>query len=269
MTDATEEQKLVERLNESAALLVKHAGKMRNVWPNDNDYADAASRMTEAAETISRLVRERDEARDTNRDLHRRAQGHESEEAQQLRMVKYQEGNRLSKMWGDMWKAEFDRLLSAHNELQLVYEEAARVLGMPFGKYHSVMDSAYGKRPDQARPREVFANVFINYPNGGVQSFSVVESVRSLAARATASEAKLEEMRKALEPLSTFARWAIRESAFSGMELEGGEVQEEALSRGLIVRTIYDPERHGPSDVADPGDDWFEFSDALGEQPTK
>jgi hypothetical protein len=81
----------------------------------------------------------------------------------------------------------------------------------------------------------------------------------------TAAEAKVARMGEALEQLAPFAKWAIRESAFSGHELDGGEVQEKALANCLIVRTVYDPQQHGPSDVASAGDEWFEFSSTLAE----
>ena len=84
-------------------------------------------------------------------------------------------------------------------------------------------------------------------------------------ARATAAEAKAARIGEALEQLVPFAKWAIRESAFSGHELDGGEVQEKALAHCLIVRTVYDPQQHGPSDVASAGDEWFEFSSILAE----
>lgn len=67
--------------------------------------------------------------------------------------------------------------------------------------------------------------------------------------------------------LADFARWVIRESAFSGCDLHGDEVQEQALARMMIVRTLYDPDRHGSSDVADAGDEWFEFASVLEQNP--
>lgn len=92
-------------------------------------------------------------------------------------------------------------------------------------------------------------------------------NVEIAEARLEAAESKLSEMRSALEGLVPFAKWAIRESAFSGSDLEGAEVQEAALAHGLLIRTVYDPERHGPSDVAEPGMDWFEFSSTLEPSP--
>lgn len=63
--------------------------------------------------------------------------------------------------------------------------------------------------------------------------------------------------------LQEFARWAIRESAFQAADLDGLSIQEKAHELGLIEVTTYDPERHGPSDCADPGDEWFTFAPSL------
>lgn len=63
--------------------------------------------------------------------------------------------------------------------------------------------------------------------------------------------------------LQEFAKWAIREGAFQAADLDGLSIQEKAHELGLIVKTTYDPEKHGPSDCADEGDEWFVFSDAL------
>lgn len=68
--------------------------------------------------------------------------------------------------------------------------------------------------------------------------------------------------------LAGFAKWAIREGAFSGCDLYGGDVQDEAEKAGLIVRTVYDPAIHGPSDVAEPGMEWFVFSSLLAIEET-
>lgn len=63
--------------------------------------------------------------------------------------------------------------------------------------------------------------------------------------------------------LQEFAKWAIREGAFQAADLDGLSIQEKALELGLIEATIYDPERHGPSDCAEPGDEWFTFAPSL------
>lgn len=67
--------------------------------------------------------------------------------------------------------------------------------------------------------------------------------------------------------LAKFAKWAISESAFAGCDLGGAEVQEKAQEIGLIVSTVYDPIKHGSSDVADAGMDWYEFTSLLSDNP--
>lgn len=63
--------------------------------------------------------------------------------------------------------------------------------------------------------------------------------------------------------LQEFAKWAIREGAFQGADLDGLSIQEKAHELGLIEATTYDPGKHGPSDVAEAGDEWFTFSPIL------
>lgn len=65
------------------------------------------------------------------------------------------------------------------------------------------------------------------------------------------------------EALAEFARWAIRESAFQAADLSGLEVQEKAYELGLLERTTYDPAKHGPSDEAEEGMEFFVFGAAL------
>lgn len=70
---------------------------------------------------------------------------------------------------------------------------------------------------------------------------------------------------KMVEALQEFAKWAIREGAFQAADLDGLSIQEKAQELGLIEPTIYDPAKHGPSDCAEPGGEWFIFTAALAE----
>ena len=64
--------------------------------------------------------------------------------------------------------------------------------------------------------------------------------------------------------LAEFVRWAIEDGPFEGCHLDGGDVQEKAVKFGILERTKYDPAVHGESDCgADPGDEWFVFSEAF------
>lgn len=65
------------------------------------------------------------------------------------------------------------------------------------------------------------------------------------------------------EMLQDFAKWAIREGAFQAADLDGLSIQEKAHELGLIEPTTYDPEKHGPSDCAEPGDEYFVFTSVL------
>lgn len=62
------------------------------------------------------------------------------------------------------------------------------------------------------------------------------------------------------EAMAKFVDWALSEGSWDGCDLNGGDVQDKAEQLGLLVRTKYDPEVHGNSDCAEPGDDWFELA---------
>lgn len=72
---------------------------------------------------------------------------------------------------------------------------------------------------------------------------------------------------RTMERLAEFAKWAIREGAFDGTDLDGGDIQDKAEELGILIRTKYDPAKHGESADVDPGDDWFEFADWLPSPP--
>lgn len=65
------------------------------------------------------------------------------------------------------------------------------------------------------------------------------------------------------DPLVEFARWIISAGPWDGCHIDGGDVQDKAEKLGLIIKTKYDPAIHGENSEAEPGDDWYVFSDAL------
>lgn len=60
-----------------------------------------------------------------------------------------------------------------------------------------------------------------------------------------------------------FAKWVIQEGAFQSADLDGLSIQEKALELGLLTKTNYDPEKHGEDEYAEPGSDWYVFSNLL------
>lgn len=61
-----------------------------------------------------------------------------------------------------------------------------------------------------------------------------------------------------------FVKWALQEGAWTGSELEGGDIQDKALSLGLLKAEPYDPEKHGESEYdIEPGDDWYTLADDI------
>jgi len=58
-----------------------------------------------------------------------------------------------------------------------------------------------------------------------------------------------------------FVAWAMMEGPWSGGSIDGDVLQDKAEELGLIEKTQYDPEKHGPNDCdAEPGDDWYVLS---------
>lgn len=118
-------------------------------------------------------------SRETNRSLHRRVQELESSEAVKARKEGYWELRGRVDHLSQAWLREFDRVIFAHGQLKKVYEVAAPVLGLPYGRYHSVMDSAFIKSEEMGKG--VFANVYLT-PKGGVETYDVVDTVRKAIA---------------------------------------------------------------------------------------
>jgi len=66
-------------------------------------------------------------------------------------------------------------------------------------------------------------------------------------------------------PLKEFARWVLHEIAWSSCDVDGGDVQDKAANLGLIIKTEYDPKKHGESDWCEPGDDWYVFGPLIAD----
>ena len=59
-----------------------------------------------------------------------------------------------------------------------------------------------------------------------------------------------------------FARWCLTEGPFAGCDLDGGDVQDQAVKFGVAKQVKYDPKVHGPNDHdAEAGDPWFVLAD--------
>jgi hypothetical protein len=65
--------------------------------------------------------------------------------------------------------------------------------------------------------------------------------------------------------LAAFAREIIS-FVFDGTDADGASIQMLALHHGLLERTLYDPEIHGPS-FAELGAEWFEYTDMMKRYP--
>lgn len=119
-----------------------------------------------------------------------------------------------------------------------------------------------------ARAYELIADQYGTWsPEAGTQftdrgAAEAVEGIR-LARELLAEIAALQSR----DGLIAFARWAI-ECAFDGQDADGADIQAVALHHGLLSKSPYDPEKHGPSFEAEPGEDWYTLAGplALAEQ---
>jgi len=75
------------------------------------------------------------------------------------------------------------------------------------------------------------------------------------AALRNAAPALLDMAQECLR-LRAFARLCASRS-FEGYDMLGDEIQDELVKAGFLVETRYDPEKHGESDCAVPGDRWY------------
>lgn len=80
--------------------------------------------------------------------------------------------------------------------------------------------------------------------------------------------AKIQLMQTENRRLAAFARQII-EYAFDGHDADGGSIQALAVTHGLLREVKYDPEKHGASLEAEPGDEWFELVGAVAEAPVE
>lgn len=65
--------------------------------------------------------------------------------------------------------------------------------------------------------------------------------------------------------MAQFVRWAMQEGPWDGCDLDGASIQDKAEELGLIVKTQYDPEKHGLAAdwMFSPGDDWFTLAPEI------
>lgn len=108
-----------------------------------------------------------EEAQETNQRLNRRLQALEGPWQQKVAKLQWECDH-----WSEGWDSTFKRLCKAHQELRLIYIEAAKVTGAPTNSFHSVMDGCHGWGDN---PDHVFANVFVA---GGVETIRVVDEVK-------------------------------------------------------------------------------------------
>lgn len=73
---------------------------------------------------------------------------------------------------------------------------------------------------------------------------------------------QLASARETLAPSARFVLWALMEGSWQGGDIDGGAAQDKAIELGLIVKTTYDPAKHGEADC-DPGDAWYVASETL------
>lgn len=70
-----------------------------------------------------------------------------------------------------------------------------------------------------------------------------------------------------LTPVTQLVRFAhaLLKDTFDGVVYDPEDIQALALEHGLLLKSFYDPDRHGTAglEYCNPGDDWYEFADWL------
>ena len=127
---------------------------------------------------------------------------------------------------------------------------------------HAYLDD-YVFSPDEGwdhEPTEFERVLLEDFFNGAIGD-EAVNAILQEAARAMQDAMAGRVVR--VKALEEFARGLIRD-AWAGCE-GGDEIQEHAQKLGLIVEALggYDPEKHGNSCEAEPGEPWFVFADWL------
>lgn len=126
--------------------------------------------------TREQLLKLVDELREANQQLHRRVQTVESGEFSKPFLKEHFRLKNAASMWAHTWHSEFDRLGRAFNQVKEYFEVAAKALGLPYGKYHSVNDCQLESGKDGV----IRANVI---HENKVQSFSILDVITQLAER--------------------------------------------------------------------------------------
>jgi len=128
--------------------------------------------------TREQLLKLVEELRETNQRLHRRVQAVESGEFAKPFLKETFRLKNAATMWASAWHSEFDRLGRAFDQARGYFEVAAKALGLPYGKYHSVNDCQLESGKDGV----IRANVI---HENKVQSFSILEVLTKLAEQAS------------------------------------------------------------------------------------
>lgn len=68
-----------------------------------------------------------------------------------------------------------------------------------------------------------------------------------------------------LTPVTQLVRFAhtILQDTFDGVVVDPEDIQGLALEHGLLVKTVYDPDKHGTAglETTQPGEEWYVLSD--------
>lgn len=159
--------------------------------------------------------------------------------------------------------ASLKRMAEAAQPVGAMGEEAARVvtdLRLP-GAVEGQVDSV------KLRAAKVIESLSAENARLDSACSTHVRTIMSMQSDLAKAETRIRELEAAQgtgEAAAKFVRWAMREGAWDGSGLDGGEIQDKAEELGLIVRVPYDPEKHGESEFdVEAGDDWFVFAGPL------
>lgn len=121
--------------------------------------------------------------RDRYRAMHRRAQHSITARDRAEVQRRLDREVSISKRRIEAWHFEFKRVCQSHSIVKKMFEAAARKLGLPHGRYHSVNDLPFRGPYDG----NLYANVYLT-PQGGIETFNVLDVVEQAIGNASGAD---------------------------------------------------------------------------------
>lgn len=143
------------------------------VGPNMIRYwREQVAELDAAKQRIAELEGELSQARNTNRNLHRRVQEAEGPRTSEIAALKQK-----IKIHADSASSSFRRMIVSHDGYRPLFVAAGKLKGFA-AKFHSIMDHRCDGAPNDTT--QIWGNFYPNYPKGGITAMSATEAVNLL-----------------------------------------------------------------------------------------